>query len=88
MQVSIPIKNNNTCSGHFNIFDPLTQLCAGDIDDLKGVCNGDSGGPLIKNVNGQWTLIGIVSYGRIGCSGYGGFTRVNAFYDWILKNGI
>jgi secreted trypsin-like serine protease len=84
MQVTIPINSDSTCA--FSIYDPLTQICAGDINLIKGSCRGDSGGPLMKQVDGSWTLVGIVSYGDIGCSGFGVYTKVSAYYDWITTN--
>lgn len=47
-------------------------------------CFGDSGGPAV--LNGK--LIGIVMGGD-GCArpGYPGiYTKISAFYDWIMKN--
>lgn len=84
MQVNVPINDDSTCN--FPYYDSSTQICAGDIKNRKDSCSGDSGGPLMKNHNGLWNLIGIVSYGDGGCFGYGVYTKVNEYFDWILKN--
>jgi secreted trypsin-like serine protease len=47
---------------------------------------GDSGGPVLKKINNQWTLMGIVSNGDINCAGTGIYTNVPFYYNWIMKN--
>lgn len=45
---------------------------------------------MVENDNGQWTLIGIVSWG-FGCGQKGipaVYTRVSQFRDWIYENAI
>lgn len=49
-------------------------------------CNGDSGGPALFSSNGKLGVIGITSTGNPHCS-VGSSTRVDAYLDWILKNG-
>ncbi|XP_013202510.1 serine protease 38 [Microtus ochrogaster] len=61
------------------------MLCAGDIANVKNVCEGDSGGPLVCKLNQTWLQIGIVSWGR-GCSHplYPGvYANVSYFLNWI-----
>lgn len=86
MQASIPINNHTVCSSKFNTYDQSTQLCAGDINQRKDACRGDSGSPLMKKLDGSWTLVGLVSYGDQNCNGYGVYTRISEYYDWIMKN--
>nr|XP_055189698.1 serine protease 38 [Nyctereutes procyonoides] len=69
----------------------LDMLCAGDIRNVKTVCEGDSGGPLVCELNRTWLQVGIVSWGR-GCT-YpmypAVYTRVSYFSKWIhyhIKN--
>lgn len=53
-------------------------------------CNGDSGGPAFMNINGVETIVGVTSYGTIGCTGGGYDTRVDrylAFIDQYVGNG-
>jgi len=53
-----------------------------------GVCNGDSGGPLMMfSSSNQWILIGLTSYGS-GCADatYSAvYTRVSAYESWIIQ---
>ena len=37
------------------------MICGGFV---KTTCPGDSGGPVVANVNGQFTLIGLSSFGK------------------------
>ena len=69
------------------------EFCAG-VPDLDGngmvdggidACNGDSGGPLICNLNDTPVLVGITSRGK-GCAmenNPGIYAPVYKYYDWI-----
>ncbi|MGB5066798.1 MAG: serine protease [Albidovulum sp.] len=71
------------------------MVCAGVSTGERTSCNGDSGGPLmIKQADGGWLQVGVVSWGRIPLSGnsysrcghpelYGVYTRLSNYYDWI-----
>lgn len=67
-------------------------MCAGSMNGDKDACGGDSGGPLMHQVNEGSNFrvyqIGIVSYGfKCAEPGYPGvYTRITAFIDWIEKN--
>ncbi|XP_008592024.1 PREDICTED: serine protease 38 [Galeopterus variegatus] len=64
------------------------MLCAGDIRNLKTVCEGDSGGPLVCEFNHTWVQIGVVSWGS-GCSHPmfpAVYARVSYFSKWITEN--
>ena len=62
-------------------------VCAGGLPEGgKGICNGDSGGPLqCKTSNDQWYQVGISSWGN-ACARKGWpdvYTQVTAFNHWI-----
>ncbi|XP_058822246.1 CLIP domain-containing serine protease B4-like [Topomyia yanbarensis] len=67
----------------------LGQFCAGS-DDGRDTCNGDSGGPLMKEVatQGRFYLAGLVSFGPKRCGEQlpGVYTRVESYYKWIVVN--
>ncbi|XP_053688034.1 serine protease 7-like [Sabethes cyaneus] len=55
--------------------------------NIRDACRGDSGGPLMANLNGYWYLVGIVSFGppcrRTQLPGV--YTRVTSYMDWIRE---
>ncbi|CAL4065537.1 unnamed protein product [Meganyctiphanes norvegica] len=87
MEVSLPILENCTSYPEKEANITENMLCAGNFNDIKDSCAGDSGGPLfIEENNGKNTLVGIVSFGPVGehyCSGIGVYTRVSKYLDWI-----
>jgi trypsin len=67
--------------GAFEIYD--STLCAFSGKISRGVCSGDSGGPLAANNQ----LIGVVSFATLCATGIpDGYARVSFYYDWIQKN--
>ncbi|XP_065075993.1 brachyurin-like [Ochlerotatus camptorhynchus] len=55
----------------------------------RSSCNGDSGGPLTVQDNGESLLVGIVSFGSSAGCAIGRpsvYVRVTHFLDWILEN--
>jgi len=68
--------------------EKITELMPGLItiygDGERGVCFGDSGGPLMAiDADGSIRVIGVLSHGDESCVGYDTFTRVDAHRDWI-----
>lgn len=49
----------------------------------NGSCNGDSGGPGLINVNGQYYVWGTTSRGDDACKNNGIYTKVTDYRDWI-----
>uniref|UniRef100_A0A674G899 Complement C1r n=1 Tax=Taeniopygia guttata TaxID=59729 RepID=A0A674G899_TAEGU len=64
------------------------MFCAGLLEGKKDTCQGDSGSvfTVLDRESGRWVATGIVSWG-IGCAtGYGFYTKILNYVDWI--NGI
>uniref|UniRef100_U3JPU1 complement subcomponent C1r n=1 Tax=Ficedula albicollis TaxID=59894 RepID=U3JPU1_FICAL len=64
------------------------MFCAGFLEGKQDTCQGDSGSALtvLDRESGRWVATGIVSWG-IGCAtGYGFYTKILNYVDWI--NGI
>jgi len=84
--VEIPIISDDLCADrHGSSFDPSNMICVWDeVNQDKGACNGDSGGPLTVDT----TVYGLTSWGRSGCgTDYpSAYNRVGAFNAWICEN--
>lgn len=69
-------------------FDPGKEVCVGD-QRGRGACYGDSGGPMVLQVNGQWELGGATSRagrGQPNCAEAPSiYMKVPAFQDWISQ---
>jgi secreted trypsin-like serine protease len=68
------------------LFDPATK---GDRPGL-GACTGDSGAPVLREVDGRLVVIGVVSWSTgpklgAGCGGLTGVTPLARYRDWILQ---
>ncbi|XP_055548524.1 CLIP domain-containing serine protease B4-like [Wyeomyia smithii] len=65
------------------------QICAGG-KNSQDTCNGDSGGPLMKEVavQGRFYLAGVVSFGPRRCGDQlpGVYTAVEEYLPWIARN--
>ncbi|MGB2078341.1 MAG: S1 family peptidase [Vibrio sp.] len=70
-----------------------SQLCVTSeiVNELRsGPCGGDSGGPLLAQINGQPLQVGVVSFGPVLCgnpdvSYQSVYTEVADFQDWIAQ---
>jgi len=88
-EIKVPLWSHNTCDFALQAqFGPAyhlpnTAVCAGA--EGRDACDGDGGGPLVCEKNGQWYQVGIVSFG-IGCGRRnvpGVYTKVSAYETWI-----
>jgi secreted trypsin-like serine protease len=82
MQVDVKVT-----SGCTNSFDAQKELCLGGVPG-KSACYGDSGGPSVRQVNGQWQLTGATSragQGRHPCQDNQAsiYSSVPAHKAWI-----
>jgi transmembrane serine protease 11D len=83
----VPLVSNEVCNRpeSYNGDVTATMICAGREEGQVDSCQGDSGGPLTASLDGQTTLIGVVSWGE-GCARrlkYGIYARVPAAAPWI-----
>ncbi|CAH2257139.1 CLIP domain-containing serine protease 2-like [Pararge aegeria] len=91
LKLTVPVVKNPTCKIIYKLSMrdvDENQICAGG-EEHKDSCRGDSGGPLMGQVHGNWMLLGVVSYGPSPCGspGWPGvYTRVTNYVDWILAN--
>lgn len=85
-EVDVQILNNQVCSDLYGPMITETMMCTSGSNG-RGSCYGDSGGPaLVKDVDGSFVQVGIVSFGASnGCEdGYpSGQVLVHKFIDWI-----
>jgi hypothetical protein len=85
-RVSMPYISGASCQDYYPAGDVLEDMfCAGEEDGGRDACSGDSGGPLIKQVDGTNVVLGLVSWGD-GCGRAnkpGVYTSVQYHYDWI-----
>ncbi|XP_042913148.1 plasminogen-like, partial [Parasteatoda tepidariorum] len=58
-----PVQNDIVCRRLVGRnFIPQTMICAGSVAAGNGVCHGDSGGPLMCEINKEWTVMGVTSF--------------------------
>jgi secreted trypsin-like serine protease len=91
-EATVPIVSNDACSdSHGLLFKPDAMLCAGvlasapDADDGVDVCSGDSGGPILVQSGGEWTQVGITSWG-FECGSHeftGVYARIANYAAWL-----
>ncbi len=84
-EVDVPIVSNQQCQNAMGTSIRESMTCAGYPQGGKDSCNGDSGSPMMVLRDGQYTQVGIVSYG-IGCAQpnrYGVYARIEFALPWI-----
>lgn len=81
----ISLRERNNCNKHFRVDE--RHLCAVEVG--KNSCNGDSGGPLMQQIDRKkMALEGIVSYGIRNCTNTnypGVYTRVRSYGEWLSE---
>ncbi len=86
-QVNLPVIDDIYCNSNYPYPLISSQLCAGYYKG-KDVCNGDSGGPVVAQIDGTWVHAGLVSYGKL-CDNYYGrygvYTRTSKYIDFIKQ---
>ncbi|XP_052898282.1 CLIP domain-containing serine protease B15-like isoform X2 [Anopheles moucheti] len=86
--VDLPGLDNEHCNSVYAVANvTLTdkQLCIGGLNGSDS-CRGDSGGPLMRQVIGDWFLVGVVSFGARICGAYnlpGVYTNIVKYLDWM-----
>ena len=87
-QVSLPVVADSSCNDIYSNPVLPSQFCAGYYEG-KDACEGDSGGPAVVQVDGQWVHAGIVSAG-VSCQEYfgwyGKYTRTSAQLSFIRQS--
>ncbi|XP_017104148.2 serine protease 7-like [Drosophila bipectinata] len=89
-KLNVPVFDHATCQKKFatkKIKLIESQLCAGG-EYYKDSCDGDSGGPLMREgFNNAWYQEGVVSIGHAcGLEGWPAvYTRVSDYVDWIQE---
>ncbi|XP_055945560.1 plasma kallikrein-like [Argiope bruennichi] len=87
-QAEVPIVDPEECQKSYDTY-PITQtvICAGYKQGRVDSCAGDSGGPLLVQKKGRWTLFGVTSFGD-GCGEkgkYGIYSSVPKYVKWIRR---
>lgn len=86
-QVSLPVVADSMCNAGYPYPLLPSQFCAGYYEG-KDTCYGDSGGPVVTQIDGAWVHAGIISYGA-NCQQYYGwygvYTRTSKYIDFIKQ---
>ncbi|XP_042802108.1 ovochymase-1 isoform X2 [Panthera leo] len=84
-QAAVPLISSTSCRSYWGLDIKNTNICGGAAGSSS--CMGDSGGPLQCVQDGQYKLIGIVSWGSSNCQPTAPtvFARISAYRDWITS---
>jgi secreted trypsin-like serine protease len=84
-EAHVPLVTDDVCQEAFEYEITSNQMCAGFRRGGVDTCAGDSGGPLMCEIEGRWHVYGVTSFGE-GCGDKGKFgiyTKVTNFSKWI-----
>nr|AAC39130.1 midgut-specific serine protease 1 [Stomoxys calcitrans] len=86
--LEVDIIGYTECKAAVPLDAPLADvnICSYTAGTKDGACNGDSGGPLVKNTKGGYELVGLVSWGYVGCASTqmpSIYTSVASYKQWI-----
>ena len=86
--IDLKITPNKKCNEDYQtVHRNVTKgmICAGGQEEGKGVCMGDSGGPLMCKLDNQWVQVGITSWTKLCAHLHypSVYTRVGEYVDWI-----
>lgn len=92
MKVTVPLVPQKVCESSYPSKITDRMICAGLLEGGKDSCQGDSGGPLFYKKDGEYALIGVVSWGE-GCARpkkYGIYSRLSKGATWVkaITSGI
>lgn len=86
-EVDLPVVNRTACQKpmQHKIYDLM--ICAGGIEG-KDACIGDSGGPMLIQVDNSYIMAGIVSFGKkCGLKDVSGvYTRAGLYTAWVFQH--
>uniref|UniRef100_A0A2A4JTB0 Peptidase S1 domain-containing protein n=1 Tax=Heliothis virescens TaxID=7102 RepID=A0A2A4JTB0_HELVI len=84
--VDVPVMTNAECALVYGSTIQPSNICASGAGN-RGICSGDSGGPLAVVRNNSPLLVGITSFASwCGSSSPSGFARVTYFMSWINRH--
>lgn len=85
-EVELDVVSDRKCHSLYGV-NSAKVMCAGG---ETGVCDGDSGGPLMTRVRGLFFQAGVTSFAREDCgvatASPAGFEKVSPHLDWIASN--
>ncbi|XP_074660391.1 anionic trypsin-2-like isoform X2 [Tubulanus polymorphus] len=82
-EIRLPITTGRDCFSQRGV-DTAINLCAGyEFDIGVGICEADSGGPLVCHTGHEWVQVGIALSPGVPGAQSAVFTRVSNYVDWI-----
>lgn len=88
-KANVTLVGDVPCRVGLGIRITANMLCATTLFGFRDTCAGDSGGPMLKWVDGRAIVVGITSWGRGWCGmplNPGVYTQVSRYMPWILTH--